>query len=91
MTCTLNLYFYKSAQGAGILQTADGTSVASVTGTSQNYSKCTLSYVQNIGWALVRYTINQPVFVVGSNRLYPLYAGLPEDATFAPVIGTPNP
>lgn len=83
--CTLNLYFYKTAQGAGILQSADGTAVASFTGTAQQFAQCTLSYIQDLGWAFVRTQINQPLFLVGPNRWYPMVAGLPEDERFAPV------
>ena len=86
---TLDLYLYKSASGAGILTTADGTAIASSTGTSGGYSRCTLSYAPNVGWLVVRHTINQPFFVVGSTMRYPIVSALPEDGTFAPVVEQP--
>ena len=83
---TLNLYVYKTADGQGILQTATGTSIVTVTGASSSFSKCALNFIPNIGWCVIRNTVSQPIFVVGSTRLYPLVSGLPEDGTFAPVI-----
>ncbi len=88
---TFDLYMYKSAAGSGILQSADGTTVVSATGTSANYSRCIVSYAPGVGWMMVRYTITQPVFIVGEKRMYPTVVALPEDGTFAPVIDTPNP
>ncbi|MBR3583175.1 MAG: hypothetical protein IKO01_07020 [Kiritimatiellae bacterium] len=87
---TLDLHWYKAAAGAGILQTADGTSIISTTGTSASFYECLISFVPDVGWVFVRSTVTQPVILSGNSRVYIGGSHLPEDGTFAPVIESPS-
>ena len=87
---TLTLYLYKAQNGSGVLQTADGNSLVSMTGGSAQFYQCNMSYLPGIGWTFIRTTLQQPYILYEDGRTYPSTSLLPDQTSmFLPLPTNP--